>query len=152
MFGKSILVVEQNNYVTEIVYACIVYHLDDSPKSSLNNFALKNCFFGVTNIVKSSDNSKYVCNSYGIAFEYVGNDFARNDAIFCVDDSSSSHVDNRNNNFLVSGDGTTDDINGSVGTAEKTFSINFSKAKTKFCLSLHYNEDNGYLFDNGKEK
>ena len=33
-------------------------------------------------------------------------------------------------------EGLTDDINGSVGGAEKTFSINFSKAKTKFCLSL----------------
>ena len=106
----------------------------------------------MTNVVKSSDNSRYVCNSYGIAFEYVGNDFARNDAIFCVDRSSSSHVDNRNNNLLASGDGPTDDINGSAGTAEKKFIINFSKAKTKFCLSLHYNGDNGYLFDNRKEK
>ena len=25
------------------------------------------------------------------------------------------------------------------------------KAKTKFCLSLHYNNDNSYLFVNGKE-
>ena len=29
--------------------------------------------------------------------------------------------------------------------------INFSKAKTKFCLGLHYNSDNSYLFVNGKE-
>ena len=34
---------------------------------------------------------------------------------------------------------------------EKKISINFSKAKTKFCLSLHYNGDNNYLFVNGKE-
>ena len=32
-----------------------------------------------------------------------------------------------------------------VGAAEKTFSINFSKGKTKFCLSLHYNKDSNYL-------
>ena len=31
------------------------------------------------------------------------------------------------------------------------FSINFSKADIKFCLSLHYNADNSYLFANGKE-
>ena len=49
------------------------------------------------------------------------------------------------------GEGPTDDINGSIGTAEKKLSINFSKAKTKFCLSLHYNGDNSYLFVNGKE-
>ena len=32
----------------------------------------------------------------------------------------------------------------------KKFSINFRKANTKFCLSLHYNADNAYLFVNGK--
>ena len=31
------------------------------------------------------------------------------------------------------------------------YSINFTKENTKFCLSLHYNEANSYLFVNGKE-
>ena len=44
------------------------------------------------------------------------------------------------------------EINGSFGSAEKKFSINFSKANTKVCLSLHYNADNSYLFFNGKGK
>ena len=30
-------------------------------------------------------------------------------------------------------------MNGSFDTAEKKNNINFSKAKTEFCLSLHYN-------------
>ena len=34
---------------------------------------------------------------------------------------------------------------------KKKFSINFTKSNTKFCLSLHYNADNSYLFVNGKE-
>ena len=42
-------------------------------------------------------------------------------------------------------------INGSCCSPGKRFSINFSKAKTNFCLSLHYNADNSYLFVNGKE-
>ena len=33
----------------------------------------------------------------------------------------------------------------------KVLSISFSKANTKFFLSLHYNADNSYLFVNGKE-
>ena len=33
----------------------------------------------------------------------------------------------------------------------KKFSINFSKVTTKFCLSLHDNHINSYLFVNGKE-
>ena len=38
-----------------------------------------------------------------------------------------------------------------ISFPEKKFDINFSKAITKFCLSLHYNGDNSYLFFNGKE-
>ena len=44
------------------------------------------------------------------------------------------------------GEGLTDNINGSVGAAEKKFGINFSKAKTNFCLSMHYNGDNDCMF------
>ena len=31
------------------------------------------------------------------------------------------------------------------------YSINFTVTKKKFCLSLHYNGANSYLFVNGKE-
>ena len=47
--------------------------------------------------------------------------------------------------------GPTFGINASLGTSKKKFSINFTRANTKFCLSLHYNADNDYLFVNGKE-
>ena len=42
-------------------------------------------------------------------------------------------------------------INGNFGSPEKKFSINFRKANTNICLSLHYNADDSYLFVNGKE-
>ena len=34
---------------------------------------------------------------------------------------------------------------------KKNFSISFTKANTKFCLSLHNNADNSSLFVNGKK-
>ena len=34
---------------------------------------------------------------------------------------------------------------------QKKININFSKAKTKFCLSFYYNNDKSYLFINRKE-
>ena len=34
---------------------------------------------------------------------------------------------------------------------QKKISINFSKLKTKFCLSLHYNEDESYWYANRTE-
>ena len=36
-------------------------------------------------------------------------------------------------------------------SAEKIYSGYFTKANTKFCLSLHYNGANSYLFVNGTE-
>ena len=57
------------------------------------NFKFKNCLFGATNIVKGSDEEKYVYSGCGITFESTGswsfgNDFARNVIIFGVDNSS----------------------------------------------------------------
>ena len=49
------------------------------------------------------------------------------------------------------GEGPVFRIDGSFGSPEKEFSISFSKANTKFYLSLYYNADNSYLFVNGKE-
>ena len=54
-------------------------------------------------------------------------------------------------NFLLLGDGPTDGFNDSTGAAEKTFRINFSKAKAKFCFSLQYSGDESYLYVNKTE-
>ena len=57
-FDKDPLAVKQNNYLTEIVDAYIVYDLDAWAKLLLRNFTLKNCFFGATNIGKNNDKEK----------------------------------------------------------------------------------------------
>ena len=95
-------------------------------------------------------------SGYQIAFDKAGwrnfaDDNARNVIIFGADNSSSSHADNRKNNYLVLGEGPTYGINGSFGATDKKFNTNFSKAKTIFCLRLYYSHDNSYLFVNGKE-
>ena len=97
-----------------------------------------------------------MCGGYGITFDSAGswrfdNEIVRIVIIFGVDNSSSSNADNHKNNFLVLGEGPPFRINGRFGSPEKNFSINFSKANTIFCWSLHYNVDNSYLFVNGKE-
>ena len=40
---------------------------------------------------------------------------------------------------------------GALVHQKQKFSINFTKANTKVCLSLDYTADNSYLFVNGKE-
>ena len=64
--------------------------------------------------------------------------------------SSSSKIDNRKTDILVLGKGPTQGLE-SMLNAETTYSINFTKKNTKFCLCLHGNGAIGYLFVNGKE-
>ena len=52
--------------------------------------------------------------------------------------------------ILILGKGPTQGLEYTL-TAEKIYSINFIVAKKKFCLSLHYNGANSYLFVNGAE-
>ena len=80
--------------------------------------------FGATNIVKNSDQEKYVYSGYRITFDSAGswnfgNDFTGNAVIFEIDNSSSSHSESRKNNFLVLGEGPTYGINGSFGSPGK---------------------------------
>ena len=144
--------------MTKNVNFYIAYDLAVWPKVPLKNVTLKNCFFGMTNIVKNSEKYKWVYNisGYEIAFDRrnwwsFGNSTARNFIIFGVDNSSLSLIDNLKNIFLIFGLGQTYGINGSFGKPEKKFSINFTIANRKFCLSLNYDGDNSYLLVNGKE-
>ena len=62
--------------------------------------------------------------------------------------SSSQHIDNKKTQISILGKGPTQGLE-DTQTAEKLYSINFTKNNTKICLSLHYNEANSYLFLNG---
>ena len=55
-----------------------------------------------------------------------GNVFATKVVMFGVNNSLSSHDDNRKNKFLLLDEGQTNYINRSVVTAEKKISINFA--------------------------
>ena len=117
-FDKDPLAVEQSKYLSKIVNVYIAYDLD---AWSRNHTSIKNCLYEATNIVKNSDKEKYVYSGYEITFHSAGSwsfddDFARNIVIFGADNSSSSHCDNRKNNFLILGGAATYGINGSFGS------------------------------------
>ena len=65
--------------------------------------------------------------------------------------NSSIHFDNKKKDILILGLGPTQGLGEDSLTAEKMYSINFTVTKKKFCLSLHYNAANSYLFVNGTE-
>ena len=132
----------------------IVYQLGAS--SSHNNDPTLKKLFGAVTLTKNADIDKYGYSGYGIGFDrrssfsFPGSRFGQNVIIFGVDMSFSAHIDNKKKDILVLGKGPTQGLEHTL-TAEKMYSINFTVTKKKFCLSLHYNGANRYLFVNGTE-
>ena len=132
-----------------------VYELGASTSND-NDPTLKNCLLGAVTLTKNGDIHMYKYSGYGTgfdrrsAFSFPGGRFGQNILIFGVDMSSSAHIDNKKKDILVLGKGSTQELEHTL-TAEKMYSINFTLTKKKFCLSLHYNRANSYLFVNGTE-
>ena len=137
-----------------IVNIYIVYEITSDYKD-INYPTLENCLFGSVKLTKNADIDKYGYFGYGIGFDRqssfsIGNETGKNVIIFGVDMSSSTKIDNRKKDILILGKGPTQGLESTL-SAEKMYSINFTKKNTKFCLSLHYNGANSYLFVNGTE-
>ena len=80
-------------------------------------------------------------SSYRIVFDGAGswsfgNHFARNVVIFAVDNSSSSHSDNRKNNFLILDEGDTFGINGSFGAPATISRKQANLGRTDICFKV----------------
>ena len=107
-------------------------------------------------MTKYADIHKYKCFGFEIGFDRHGSfsspgiGLGRNVISFGVDMSSSTKIDNRKKDILILGKGPTQGLEHTL-SKEKMYSINFTVTGKKFCLSLHYNGANSYLFVNGKE-
>ena len=69
-----------------------------------NNFLLKNWLFGTVKLVRNTDKSNFTDNVWGIVCDgenmwSFGNNFAGNVVIFGLDNTSSSHTDNKKITF-----------------------------------------------------
>ena len=113
-------------------------------------------FFSAVKLTKNADIDKYKYFGYGIRFDEEGTfsfcsgGFGCNVTIFGVDPSSSS-ADNNKKHISILGEGLMQGLDGTTLTAQKMYSINFTKSRDKFCLSLHCNRANIYSFVSGKD-
>ena len=139
----------------KVVNIYIVYELGAS-SSHDSDSTIKDCLFGAVTLTENANIEKYKYSGYGIGFDrrssfsFTGGEFSQKVLIFSVDMSTSIHIDNKKKDILVLGRGPTQGLESTL-TAEKMYSINFTVSKKKFCLSLHYNGGNSYLFVNGTE-
>ena len=133
----------------------MVYELDKTYIKS--HPTLVNCLFGAVSITKNVDIDKNKYSGYGIGFNRAGlyllpsGRFGRNVVISGVNMNISVHVDNKENNILILGQGPAQGLCEHLLTAEKMYSVNFTDNGDKYCLSLCYNGANSYLFVNGTE-
>ena len=107
-------------------------------------------------MTKNVNIGKYGYSGYGIGFDRKGNfsfpggGYGQNVLIFRVDISFFTRIDNKKKDILILGIGPTQGLEHTL-TAEKMYSINFTEKNKRFCLSLHDNGANSYLFVNGTE-
>ena len=123
-----------------------------------STFTVQNALFGSIQVTKNDDTSKYEYKGYGICFD-EGGTFSkgnitngRNVLIFGAHENSLTHANNIANNIFVMGDGFVQGINDTTLYAEKIYSQNFTQPNKKFVLSLHYDDNDSYLFINGKQE
>ena len=83
-------------------------------------------------------------------FSHPSGGNGKNVTIFGVDMSSSTKIDNKGKDILIFRKGPTQGLDEHSLSAEKMYSINFTKVNTKFCLSLHYNGANKRYKDSRK--
>ena len=123
-------------------------YIDCDLKSNLNNFdrTLKNCLFGAVKLTKNSDIDKYKYSGHGIGFDskgtfsHLSGGIGQNIVIFGAERSSYAHANNKTKNILIH-----------PFLQKRCIQLIFTASKRKFCLSLHYNGTNSYLFVNGTE-
>ena len=156
-YFKQMRLLRPNN--DNIVNIYIVYLIDPISNSRSTDYTVQNALFGRVKITKNAtDTSKHKYEGYGICFDEGGTfskggiNNGRNVLIFGVHENSLVHANNKANNIYVMGDFIVQGINDTTLYAEKLYSQNFTATNKKFVLSLHYNNDDSYLFVNGKRE
>ena len=81
-------------------------------------------------LTKNADLDKYKYSGYSLGFDshsqfsLPDGTYGKNAIIFGADMTSSVHVDNNGKDILILGEGSTQELNDTVLTAEATYPIN----------------------------
>ena len=64
--------------------------------------------------------------------------------------TSSVHINNKNEDFLIPNEGETQEFDDTTLAIEANHHISFRQPRKRFVLSLHYHGSNSFLFVNTK--
>ena len=131
-----------------------MFELHTWSRDLYTDFTLKNYLFGSVKLIKNADVEKYKYSGYGIRFNsqlyfsLPDNTMERNVITFGANMNSSVHIDNKGRYILILGEGLKQGLDDTTLAAETKYSFNFTQSDRNFCLSLHYNGSNSFLFVN----
>ena len=109
-------------------------------------------------LTRNADLDKYKYSGYGIGFDsrseflFTNRSFGKNGIIFGADMSSCVHIDNKNKDIFILGEGPIQGLDDTTLKAETKYPINFTQSGKRFLLSLHYSGSNSSLFINATKK
>ena len=162
-FQQNVVGIPNNN---NVINTYCVYKLDPIASTRDTSYTIQDALFGPMQITKNAtDSSKNNYKGYGLCFDersqfghtmveggrtHITN--GTNVLIFGADMSFSIHRTNRANHIYVMGDGFTQGIHNTTLYVENKYFRNFTESNVKFVLSLHYNDDDSYLFVNGRQE
>ena len=111
-------------------------------------------FFWSVKLIKYAATGNYKYSSYGTGFDprskfsFTNESLENNVIIFGTAMGSSIHIDNKNKDVLILGEGPTQALDDTILTAEAIYPINFTQSNKRFVLSLHCRGSNSFLFVN----
>ena len=81
-----------------------------------------------------------------VQFSLTDGSMGRNVIIFGADMSSSVHIDNKDKDILILGEGPRQILDDTTLAAEAKYPINFTQSNKRIVLGLHYNGSDSFLF------
>ena len=99
------------------------------------DFNLNNCLFVPVKLTKNADPDKYKYSGQAIAFysrsqfSFLDGNMGKNFIIFGVDMSSSVHINNKNKDILLLGEGPKQALDDTALTAEAKHPIHFTQPR-----------------------
>ena len=118
------------------------------------DFILSNCLLGSVKLTKNADPDKFKNSGYSTGFDsrsellFTDGNMGKYVIVFGADMSPTVHVDNKNNDILILGEGPTQGLDDATLTAEAKYFINFTQLNKSLVLSLYYNRISSFLFVN----
>ena len=88
----------------------ITYELDAWSKSLNTGSTLGNSLFGSVKLTKNADPDKYIWFNSCSLFSWTDQSIRKNVIVSGVDNCSSVHIDSRNKNILILGEGPTQSV------------------------------------------